>query len=188
MLTANPVSSVLCPTKSVLFPENRSRTLLELHTVECETPVDDPQPGRFRFWTADWSVAHMIGVCAKHGLPVIESMHLTSRPFAKIGLKTGFLTVPLVPPRSRNDGPYRKIHQLKQCERLANLAEIMMAMLQMYCGELEILHGGVWLMTSDMVKDKRLCVMSTESGIFVEPHSEDKIAHNNHGCAVVYDC
>ncbi len=187
MLTANPVSSVLA-SKSLLLPENKCRALLELIANDNETVIDDPKPGRFSFWAPNFSLAHLLGVLHKHGLPVQESMHLASRPFAKTPLPAGYLTVPLLPLRARHDGPFRKPNQLKQCETLATVTEIAMATLMMYLGEIEILNEGVWLVTADKVGDKHVCFMATESAIFVEPHDDTKVMHNNHACAVKYNC
>lgn len=169
----------------ILYECARICELLHLPPPEGSEPeAKPPHPGKFRFWTPSWNLIEILNCMHESGLVFRESMHVRSKPFARPALASGYLTVPFTSPKCAND-KFRKPGQLKASEQLAPLASVMMAVLVRYLGDLDLLYTKHWLITSDKVADKTVCLYVGDEALLIDLHDDRQLSHSDHGCAVL---
>jgi hypothetical protein len=169
------------------FLYNRQRVCELLHLPVpdgTEPEAKPPYPGQLKLWVPNWNLIATMGRAIESGLLVRESMHVRSKPFAKSTLSSGYITVPLSPPKCGND-KFRKPPQLKASEQLAPLNAVMMAILLRYLSDLDLIYVRHWLITSDKVGDKHVCLFMGDEALIIDLHDDRTIGHADHACAVL---
>ncbi len=182
------MSAFLTPsvaTSSIVYDRSRVCQLIGIPIPETAEPeIEPPLPGRFKMWVPNWNLIGILNRMSEIGLTVVESMHVRAKPFAKPTLTSGYLTMPICPPKCGNE-KFRKPAQLKSDERLAPASALMMGILIRYLADLELLYAGHWLITADKCGNKTLCIQIGDGGIVLALHDDRRIQNADHACAVL---
>ncbi len=181
-MTPTSSAAVAAPT-ALLLNQARVRVLLNLPEVSDLSEVEPPHPGNMKLWLPGWDLHRVLTQLPGNGLDLRENIHLRGRPFAGRSIEAGYATVVLMPPRNGGN-KFRKPDNLKKREALAPLSVLLMAQLLHYQEVIELFSPGVWLITSDKVNDKHVCLHVGDGAFVVELHDFTRISHADHGCAL----